>query len=151
MTAEQTAGLISLVYTSTASQPFRETALEELLSVCRARNAERDITGMLLYRDGRFIQVLEGDEHTVTRLVEAIGRDARHHDLRVLMTERIAQRRFGDWTMGYRAFRSGSDASPDGYRDSFGDLDAGSDVSTTHRALAELTLWFRVRASSSAA
>lgn len=151
MTAAQSTSLISLVYTSSGSQPFRETALEELLSVCRARNEERAVTGMLLYREGRFIQVLEGEKDTVERLVETIRRDARHHDMRILMTEPIDERRFGDWTMGYRAFRGGSDTAPDGYRDSFGDLDAGSDAATTSRALAELTLWFRVRAVPSAA
>ncbi|OAN40187.1 BLUF domain-containing protein [Microbacterium sp. H83] len=148
MTATTTAQLISLVYTSTASQPFRETALEELLSVCRTRNASRHVTGMLLYREGRFIQVLEGDPETVERLVETIGRDPRHRDMRILLTEQIEERRFGDWTMGYRAFRSGPDTAPAGYRDSFGDLDAGSDTAMSRRALAELTLWFRVRSAS---
>lgn len=150
MTAGRPTGLVSLVYTSTAAQPFRETALEELLSTCRTNNAQRAVTGMLLYRDGRFIQVLEGEGDTVDGLVEAIGRDARHRDLRVLMVEPLEHRRFADWTMGYRAFRSTSDAVPEGYRDSFEDLDSDADAATAERALSELTLWFRVRAGSPA-
>lgn len=137
--------LVSVVYTSTASQPFRETALEELLDTCRRLNAGRDVTGMLLYRGDRFIQILEGSRETVSSLLETIRRDSRHHGLRVLLDEIIPHRRFADWTMGYQAFRHGAADAPAGYRDSFGDLDRGSDSATTRRALAELTLWFRAR------
>jgi hypothetical protein len=141
--------VLSLVYTSSASQPFRETALVQLLTECRRNNAAVDVTGMLLYRGGRFIQVLEGVADTVRELAERIRRDPRHHDMRVLLEERVSQRRFPDWTMGYRALRGGEDAAPEGYRDSFEDLDADSDEDTARRALAELTLWFRVRSAAS--
>lgn len=150
MSSTAGSGLVSLVYTSTASQPFRETALEQLLRVCRRLNEARGITGMLLHRDGRFIQVLEGHPETVAGLVDIIRSDSRHHDLRVLLQEPIAERRFPDWTMGYRVLRPG-ESRPSGYRDSFADLDAGSDIDTTVRALTELTLWFRVRARGGAA
>ncbi|MCM3780416.1 BLUF domain-containing protein [Microbacterium hydrocarbonoxydans] len=141
--------MLSLVYTSSASQPLRETALEQLLTQCRRNNAEADVTGMLLYRDGRFIQVLEGLADTVRELVERIRRDPRHHDMRVLLEERVPRRRFPDWTMGYRALRGGDDTVPAGYRDSFSDLETDSDEDTARRALAELTLWFRVRSAAS--
>lgn len=145
-----TADLITLVYTSTASQPFRETALEHLLTACRDSNSAHGITGMLLYRDGRFIQVLEGPRDTVLALTERIRRDQRHHDMRVLLTSPIVERSFADWTMGYRAFRTGTEAAPAGYRDSFADLETGADLATVRRALSELTLWFRVRAEDAA-
>lgn len=138
-------GLVSLVYASTASQPFRETALEELLATCRRLNAARDVTGMLLYRGGRFIQILEGARDTVDELFAKISRDPRHHDVRMLIEEPIAERRFVEWTMGYHAFRADPAGSPSGYRDSFADLESGVDREAARRALAELTLWFRVR------
>ncbi|WP_449408326.1 BLUF domain-containing protein [Microbacterium maritypicum] len=142
--------LLSLVYTSTASHPFRETALEQLLEECRRLNAERDVTGMLLHRSGRFIQVLEGEPEIVRALAERIRNDGRHHDMRVLIEESIDERRFPDWTMGYRAFRGDPGLAPAGYRDSFADLYADADRMTTMRALSELTLWFRVRTARSA-
>lgn len=140
--------LVSVVYTSTASRPFRQTALEHLLETCRRRNAEHDVTGMLLYRGDRFIQVLEGPRNIVSSLIETIRRDSRHHDLRVLLDDSVSRRRFADWTMGYQAFRDADRSTPPGYRDSFDDLDAGADHDTARRALAELTLWFRVRRST---
>ncbi len=140
-------GLVSLVYASTASQPFRETALEELLATCRRLNAARDVTGMLLYRGGRFIQILEGARDTVDELFAKISRDPRHHDVRMLIEEPISERRFVEWTMGYHAFRADPAGSPSGYRDSFADLESGVDREAARRALAELTLWFRVRST----
>ncbi|WP_433673713.1 BLUF domain-containing protein [Microbacterium gorillae] len=137
--------LITLVYVSTASQPFRETALEQLLAEFRRFNTANEITGMLLFRDGRFIQVLEGERAAVEHLAERIGRDSRHHDMRILLSEPIAERSFPDWSMGYRSFRRGTEAAPTGFRDSFADLESATDASTTARALGELTLWFRVR------
>ena len=141
-------GVVALVYTSTASQPLRETALEHLLGQCRTFNAEHGITGMLLHRDGRFIQVLEGAREAVEELAERIRRDRRHHDMTVLLEEPIDQRRFADWSMGYCAFRRAGEDVPRGYRDSFSDLDAGAATSTVMRALAELTVWFRVRSGA---
>lgn len=137
--------LISLVYTSTAAAPFRESALAQLLQQCRVLNAQRDVTGMLLYRDERFIQVLEGPADAVRTLATRIARDARHHGMRILLDEPIEVRRFADWTMGYRSLGERPDDTPDGYRDSFADLDDGVDDVDALRALRELTLWFRVR------
>lgn len=148
MSTDDTA-LISLVYTSTASASFRETALAHLLDQARALNGARDITGMLLYRGERFIQVLKGPAHIVRRLARTIGQDARHRDMRILMDETIEERRFEDWTMGYRQPQGDREATPAGFRDSFADLEHADERSTTLRALAELTLWFRVRADRS--
>lgn len=144
MTSDDSA-LISLVYTSTASAPFRESALSHLLEECRALNTDRDVTGLLLYRDERFIQVLEGPADTVRQLAHRIGGDPRHHGMRILLDEELDARRFPDWTMGYRTLRDRAEETPDGFRDSFADLDEGAEASDAARALSELTLWFRVR------
>lgn len=140
--------LISLVYTSSAAASFRETALEHLLAECRSLNGARDITGMLLYRGQRFIQVLEGPAHLVRELARRIGSDTRHSDMRVLLEEPIENRRFAEWTMGYRPLQVHGDEAPAGFRDSFADLDEGMERSVSERALHELTLWFRVRSGA---
>lgn len=149
MTTTENTELTSLVYTSTAAAPFRETALTHLLEQARTLNGAREVTGMLLYRGTRFIQVLEGPAHIVQRLAQTIGRDPRHRDMRILLEEPIPARRFDGWTMGYRPLQPAGDQSPEGFRDSFADLDDGAERSTTLRALAELTLWFRVRSARS--
>ncbi len=54
-----------LVYVSSATRPFSGEDLRALLETCRKDNAELGVTGMLLYKDGNFMQVLEGDEDAV--------------------------------------------------------------------------------------
>ena len=73
-----------------------------LLEQSRARNERHGITGMLLYKNGHFMQVLEGDEADVMQVFADIERDKRHKNVDVLRTEYIQHRNFPDWTMGFR-------------------------------------------------
>ena len=139
-------GLFTMTYSSTAAEPFDDDDLAELLEESRVSNVAADLSGLLLYRQGRFLQVLEGPEPVVRDAIDRIGRDPRHRDMRVLVEESIDERRFADWTMGYEPLRAPTEAPPAGFRDSFDDLDSGDDT-TTARALAELALWFRVRSA----
>ncbi|MBT2476194.1 BLUF domain-containing protein [Microbacterium sp. ISL-103] len=139
--------LVSLVYCSSATHTFGERELAELLAVSRERNSARDITGMLLYRGGEFVQILEGPRSDVEALMQAIGRDPRHTDVRVLLEEPLHERRFDEWTMGYQSLVAPEPGMASGYRDSFDDLRIG-DHDMIGRAIMELTLWFRVRESA---
>ena len=138
--------LVSVVYCSSATRPFRAEELGDLLEASRAHNSEHDITGMLLYRSGEFVQILEGPRSGVDALMEKIGRDPRHTDVRVLIEEPLHERRFADWTMGYQSLVAPRPEMLEGYRDSFDDLRVG-DHDMIGRAIMELTLWFRVRES----
>jgi hypothetical protein len=91
-----------IVYVSTASRPFSADDLVELLATSRAQNATVGITGMLLYKSGCFLQAFEGPPGVVHKLHRRIERDARHHNLVVLMDEAIDTREFSDWTMGFK-------------------------------------------------
>jgi hypothetical protein len=137
--------LLSVVYASTASEPFGDARLAELLAQSRASNTRRDLTGMLLYRNGRFVQVLEGPESEVRGLLSVIQDDPRHTGMRVLAEEYIAAREFSDWTMGCQPIAESREKLPEGFRSTFDDLEASGDPSATLRAVRELSLWFRVR------
>ncbi|TDL45304.1 BLUF domain-containing protein [Microbacterium oleivorans] len=137
--------VFSVVYSSTATEPFNDDALGELLQQCRSANAQRDITGMLLYRNGRFIQILEGPEQAVRETMGKIERDPRHDHLRVLIDEFTEDRNFAEWTMGYEPIVTSEGDAPEGFRDTFDDLEGHGDPSATLRAARELSLWFRVR------
>ncbi|WP_337001309.1 MULTISPECIES: BLUF domain-containing protein [unclassified Microbacterium] len=136
--------LISLVYCSTATRPFDDAELGDLLTTSRAANEARGITGMLLYREGEFVQILEGVADDVSFLMARIADDPRHRDIRVLLEEPLHERRFAEWTMGYQPMVAPDPAMAEGYRDSFDDLRMG-DHDMIGRALMELTMWFRVR------
>lgn len=94
--------LFHLIYVSTAVVPMSDEDLVQLLIQSRTRNARNRITGMLLYKDGHFMQVLEGDEADVMKIFADIENDTRHKSVDVLRTEYIQHRDFPDWTMGFR-------------------------------------------------
>jgi len=96
-----TSNLIHLIYCSAAARPFSHKALTDLLGIARIHNARYGLTGMLLYSDGSFFQVLEGDPESVDRLFSTISRDKRHEQITMIIREPIAHRSFGNWTMGY--------------------------------------------------
>jgi hypothetical protein len=94
--------VFSLVYTSSATQPFSVAQLSELLELSRHNNSTRDVTGMLVYNGGNFMQLLEGEEHTVRSLFEKIARDPRHTGSMILLTTQELERSFPDWSMAFR-------------------------------------------------
>ncbi len=93
--------LYLLTYSSIAVQPFSRSDLQALLRQARSFNQTAGVTGLLLYRDSRFVQVLEGAQHTVLDLYRRIENDPRHAKLRVLSVEGAASRAFSAWSMGY--------------------------------------------------
>ncbi len=91
-----------IVYVSAAVEPFSKSALMELLQKARERNQRRSITGLLLYKDGDFIQLIEGERTEVQALFTTISKDPRHAGTIVLVEGEIEQRLFSDWSMGFR-------------------------------------------------
>ncbi|HVV70065.1 MAG TPA: BLUF domain-containing protein, partial [Verrucomicrobiae bacterium] len=74
----------------------------ELLAQSRRRNALQNITGLLLYHRGGFIQVLEGPESSVQVVFESILRDPRHHSIIKVLEGSIEEREFASWSMASR-------------------------------------------------
>jgi hypothetical protein len=103
--------LIQLVYVSSGTRKFATGELVELLRVSRRNNQSNDITGMLIYHDGNFIQVLEGPPQPVAETFRRIGEDRRHRGLIEMLNQTIDQRDFPDWTMGFVAIEK--DMPPD--------------------------------------
>lgn len=93
--------LIQLIYCSAARKRFGPGDLVRILDQARLNNARCGVTGMLLYADGSFFQVLEGEEATVDSVFESISRDDRHGGVTLIIREPVSRRSFGDWTMGY--------------------------------------------------
>ena len=93
--------LIQLIYASSAYEQLSETELVEILEVSRRKNAERDITGLLLYRGGNFLQVLEGPASAVDALYQTIANDPRHKGIILIARKAITERDFPNWEMGF--------------------------------------------------
>lgn len=93
--------LLQLVYASTATNPFEEEPLKELVAAARANNARLGITGLLLYKNASFFQVIEGEEIEAARLFEKIRQDKRHESVVMLHRRLVELRSFPDWAMGF--------------------------------------------------
>ena len=93
--------LISLVYVSSAVKLFSPQELHDLLYRARAKNDRLGVTGMLLYKDGNFMQVLEGADQVVRNLYETIQQDPRHRAAIKLLDYASEERQFANWTMGF--------------------------------------------------
>lgn len=94
--------LTMLSYTSIASHLMSHEELINLLQQARQNNQLQGITGMLLYMEGCFFQVLEGERATLEALYLKISQDKRHHHVLKLLEEPITTRSFDVWSMGYR-------------------------------------------------
>ncbi|MNL33010.1 Blue light- and temperature-regulated antirepressor YcgF [compost metagenome] len=90
-----------LVYISQAAEDISYTDIREILSVSRKNNAQENITGLLIFRDGFFLQLLEGSESAVKNILGNIMMDDRNHSLRVLIEVEGGQRLFEDWQMAF--------------------------------------------------
>lgn len=106
-----------LIYQSTATKPFSETDLRELLAEARNFNSNHEVSGVLLYNDGQFLQVLEGTESVLRPLYEKIRRDRRHTHVVKLTDAPLVQRNFGTWSMAFRSVDAAKLTALPGYLD----------------------------------
>ena len=94
--------LVQMVYISfSSSDELSETGLNDLLKEIRKKNKAKGVTGLLLYNNGTFIQVIEGERSIIEDLFKKLEQDARHNTIVVLLKEKIEKRSFPNWSMGY--------------------------------------------------
>ncbi|WP_052733003.1 BLUF domain-containing protein [Hymenobacter terrenus] len=104
-----------LIYMSQATQPFSDDDLVALLRQSRQWNEEQNITGVLLYGNKQFVQVLEADVPALCDLYGKLLRDPRHQTVTRLAYGPIAVRRFAQWSMGFHTASATQLAEIQGY------------------------------------
>ena len=62
------APLLQIIYARASATKMEADELKAILSAARTNNSKKDISGMLVYHAGSFLQVLEGPEDAVTEL-----------------------------------------------------------------------------------
>jgi Sensors of blue-light using FAD len=90
-----------IMYSSQATEPMTVMGLEEILTDARAGNQARNVTGALIYVDGVFFQIIEGDKDVVRNLMASIASDSRHHSVKVFYEAEVDVRAFASWSMAY--------------------------------------------------
>ena len=90
-----------LLYVSNTVDELGLGDLDQILTASRRNNAMMSITGLLLFIDGGFLQVLEGEERAVRELYTRISSDPRHRNTRLMLDREVPARAFPDWSMGF--------------------------------------------------
>ncbi len=90
-----------LLYRSQATTPLTPEQLQELVQRARRTNAAAQITGLLLYGNGHFVQLLEGPAEQVQDLFARISQDPRHRQVGVVRMGLLPGRQFAEWSMDF--------------------------------------------------
>ena len=89
-----------LVYCSRAQISMESLlVITDILAVSQRNNRRDGVTGALAYADGRFMQVLEGSQGALDRLLTRVQADRRHADVHVAYRASVEGRLFAEWTM----------------------------------------------------
>lgn len=70
-----------ICYISTATDDFKPEDIQPIMEEWEKMNSTKEIKGILLYSDGHFFQVLEGEKGRVLELFFKIKNDSRHTDI----------------------------------------------------------------------
>lgn len=93
--------LTQVIYISSATAPFTDDDLKALLELARRKNEPLGLTGLLLYANGTFMQLLEGPAAAVDACLDKIRLDPRHTGINILVRTEVEAREFAEWSMGF--------------------------------------------------
>jgi hypothetical protein len=93
--------LSRLYYASTATEVYLHHDIGKILKSCQTVNPSLNVTGMLFFGEGYFLQCLEGSRENINFLYRKIARDPRHKDVELLEFKDISERYFEEWSMKY--------------------------------------------------
>lgn len=93
--------VFQLTYRSRAVEGLTAIKIKEIVDEAVAFNKQHDITGCLVFDQGYFIQLLEGEKGIVEELYTKIKKDKRHYQFEILSKGSTSERQFKSWDMGY--------------------------------------------------
>lgn len=91
----------AICYISTATKDFTDSEIRELLNKWKEKNSRKNIKGILLFSQGHFFQVLEGEKTNVLEMFYAISKDPRHTGLIQIMGKDIYRGSFDDYIVDH--------------------------------------------------
>ena len=91
----------SLIYVSKAKKNVDYEEILKILTHSWKYNHNSYISGMLLYDDRHFMQIIQGPIATIDRLYARISRDKRHSDIKLIGEELLNERDCSGWGIGF--------------------------------------------------
>lgn len=86
----------AISYLSTANRDINQDEVAELLDLTEVRNITAGVNGLLIYSDGNFFEVIEGEETKIKELFENIKEDPRHRNIMIVFEKKIDKPLFDD-------------------------------------------------------
>ncbi|NDP28300.1 MAG: blue light sensor protein [Flavobacterium sp.] len=86
----------AISYVSTAISDLNQDEVAELLEQTEIRNNNEGVNGLLIYSDGNFFEVIEGEETKIKNLFKNIKEDPRHRNIMIVFEKEIDQPLFDD-------------------------------------------------------
>ncbi len=93
--------LVELSYLSEAVSDMSFLGLMRLLESARAFNQSNGITGILLYDNQQFGQIIEGERASVMKVWKRVQEDKRHHRIELLEIREISERSYPEWLLRF--------------------------------------------------
>ena len=93
-----------LSYVSTGCDGLKYEHIKEILDCANRHNKELGITGILVYCNKHFFQILEGDKESVELVFDKIAIDSRHDNVIKLQSAYVDARQFERWSMGFKSY-----------------------------------------------
>lgn len=91
--------LVRLIYASRLNDNVDTSDLAKIYEKAVKNNTGRNITGILVFGNDRFLQYLEGGREQVNAVYSKISRDPRHKDNLIIDYAEISERVFDQWAM----------------------------------------------------
>ena len=88
------------MYESAAPKTFKDSDLTAIVTASALYNSEHGVTGVLLYANSKYVQILEGSKNELRRLMKKVKKDTRHGKIQILLNESLPVRNFASWSMG---------------------------------------------------
>lgn len=89
--------LYRLVYLSSYIGVATEDSLKEIFTVASRNNIRDEISGLLIFYEGNFFQIIEGEADQINACYKRIEADRRHRLPTRLSVQEVTERAFKNW------------------------------------------------------
>ena len=104
-----------IIYSSeyTGSDEDIDEVLSDIVTSSKTNNLASKITGLLFYHNQRFVQLIEGEQDSLERLMSILEEDTRHTNIQRIVDQDIKKRGFEQWNMDSFNLSADQDIDPE--------------------------------------
>jgi hypothetical protein len=96
--------LYHITYISTGRDNLRYEDVKGILESSNVNNKAEGITGILVYCNKHFFQIIEGSKEAVKEIFQKIQVDCRHDNIVKIQEGPIECRQFDSWNMAFKSY-----------------------------------------------